>query len=83
MLHDNGCSLSAGEMVMMCIRYRSSLVSRIEEGADSLVPIGPEDIEILKNGNAVTILIRYKVFNNFAEMRTSKNIFCSIEAHNS
>lgn len=33
-----------------------------EEGADSRVPIGPEDIEILKNGNAVTILIRYKVF---------------------
>lgn len=83
MLPDNGCSLSAGEMVMMCACYRSGLVSYREEGADSLIPIGPEDIEILKNGNAVTILIRYKVFNNFAEMRTSKNIFCSIQAHNS
>lgn len=50
---------------------------------NALIPIGPEDIEVLKNVNAVIILIRYKVFNNFAEMRTSKIVFCSIEAYNS
>lgn len=47
---------------MMCICDRSSLVSGGEEGVDLCVLIGFEDIEILKNGNVVIILIRYKVF---------------------
>ncbi len=62
---------SAGEMVMMWSCCRSSSACRSgEETAKKikhqekkpLIPIGPQDMESLKNENTVIILIRYKVF---------------------
>lgn len=63
---------SAGEMVMMWSCCRSSSARRSgEEMAKKkkkrqektpLIPIGPQDMESLKNENTVIILIRYKVF---------------------
>ena len=43
-------------------RGRESKRERESEKKETLIPIGPQDMESLKNENAVIILIRYKVF---------------------
>lgn len=74
MLHDNGwlrLSWGDGNDVILLqeqfsnatLLYRQQEEQKKKEGrTETLIPIGPQDMESLKNENAVIILIRYKVF---------------------